>query len=37
MVSLRGNRIESVDLAEATAGIKFLDMNIYDIARVFFG
>ena len=37
MVSLRGNRIESVDLAEATTGIKSLDMNIYDIARVFFG
>lgn len=37
MVSLKGNRIEAVDLVEATAGIKALDMEIYDIARIFFG
>jgi ATP-dependent phosphofructokinase / diphosphate-dependent phosphofructokinase len=37
MVSLRGNRIEAVDLVEATMGIKALDMEIYEIARVFFG
>jgi len=37
MVSLRGNQIEAVDLAEVTSGIKALDMDIYAIARVFFG
>jgi 6-phosphofructokinase 1 len=37
MVSLKGNRIEAVDLVEATSGIKTLDMEIYDIARIFFG
>jgi 6-phosphofructokinase 1 len=37
MVSLRGNRIEAIDLVEATSGIKALDMEIYEIAKVFFG
>ena len=37
MVTLKGNRIETVDLVEATSGIKTLDMEIYEIARIFFG
>jgi 6-phosphofructokinase 1 len=37
MVSLRGNRIEAVDLAEVASGLKALDMDIYEIAKVFFG
>ncbi len=37
MVSLKGNRIETVDLVEATSGIKTLDMELYEIARIFFG
>jgi len=37
MVSLRGNRIEAVDLEAVTTGLKTLDMEIYEIAKVFFG
>lgn len=36
MVSLRGSRIEAVNLAEVTSGIKALDMDLYNIAKVFF-
>ncbi len=37
MVALQGNRIVAVDLAEAVANLKTLDMEFYEIARVFFG
>jgi phosphofructokinase-like protein len=37
MVALRGNKIEAVDLAEATKGIKMVDEKLYEIAEVFFG
>ena len=37
MVALQGNRIVAVPLAEATARLKTLDEELYEIARVFFG
>lgn len=37
MVSLQGNRIVSVPLEQAVAKIKTVDMELYEIARVFFG
>ncbi len=37
MAALRGNRIVSVDLAEATKGIRTVDLELFDIAKVFFG
>ena len=37
MVSLRGNKIEAVDVSEAVGTLKTLDKNIYDDMRVFFG
>jgi 6-phosphofructokinase 1 len=37
MVSLQGNKIISVPLADAVAQLKTVDMELYDIARVFFG
>jgi len=37
MVALQGNRIVAVDLAAAVEKLKTLDMEFYEIARVFFG
>lgn len=37
MVSLKGNKIVSTSLAKAVAKTKTVDMELYDIARVFFG
>jgi 6-phosphofructokinase 1 len=37
MVALQGNRIVAVDLREATARLKTLDEELYEIAQVFFG
>jgi 6-phosphofructokinase 1 len=37
MVALRGNKIVAVDLQEAVAQLKTVDMKLYDIARIFFG
>ncbi len=36
MVALRGNSIVAVPLEEATAKLKTVDMEIYDVAKVFF-
>jgi 6-phosphofructokinase 1 len=37
MVSLHGNRIRAIPLAEAVSGQKTVDMELYDIAKIFFG
>jgi 6-phosphofructokinase 1 len=37
MVSLQGNRIVSVPLEEGVAGQKTVDMDLYDMAKIFFG
>lgn len=37
MVSLQGNKIVSVPIESATAKLKTLDMDLYEIAKVFFG
>jgi ATP-dependent phosphofructokinase / diphosphate-dependent phosphofructokinase len=37
MVSLKGNQITAVDLIEATKKPKTLDLEIYEIAKIFFG
>ncbi len=37
MASLRGNQIVGVPLEEATAELKTLDLDLYDIAKSFFG
>lgn len=37
MVSLRGNEIVDVPLAEATKELKTLDLKLYEIAKIFFG
>jgi 6-phosphofructokinase 1 len=37
MASLRGNQIVDVSLEEATAKLKTLDLELYDIAKIFFG
>src|SRR5574341_395795 len=37
MVALQGTRIVAVPLGEAVAKLKTLDMDIYDIAKTFFG
>jgi 6-phosphofructokinase 1 len=37
MVTLRGNRIESIDLKDATSKSKQIDDQLYEIAEVFFG
>ena len=37
MVSLKGNAIVSVPIELATAKLKTLDMELYDIAKIFFG
>jgi len=37
MVALRGNKIVPVDLEEAVSKLKTVDMDLYEIAKVFFG
>lgn len=37
MVALRGNRIEAIDIADAVTQLKTVDMDLYEIAKVFFG
>jgi len=37
MVSLKGNKIVDVPLEEAVAELKTVDMDLYEIAKVFFG
>jgi ATP-dependent phosphofructokinase / diphosphate-dependent phosphofructokinase len=37
MVALTGNQIVSVEIADAVQELKTVDMNLYDIAKVFFG
>ena len=37
MVALRGNKIVSVNLEEAVARLKTIDLELYDIAEIFFG
>lgn len=37
MVALKGSKIESVPLSEVTGRIRTVDMELYDIAQVFFG
>ncbi len=37
MVSLQGNKIEPVPINEAVGSFKFVDMELYKIAKIFFG
>lgn len=37
MTALRGNRIVSIPLAEAVAGLKYVSEDIYEVAETFFG
>ena len=37
MVALRGNKIVPVELEEAVTTLKTVDMELYEIAKVFFG
>ncbi|MCK4810349.1 MAG: 6-phosphofructokinase [Candidatus Omnitrophica bacterium] len=37
MTALRGTKITAVSLNEATAKLKTMDMELYDIAKIFFG
>jgi 6-phosphofructokinase 1 len=37
MVSLQGNKIRAVDLAEAVGKLKTVDMDLYEMASIFFG
>ncbi|RKY46115.1 MAG: 6-phosphofructokinase [Candidatus Omnitrophota bacterium] len=37
MVALRGNQIVEVSLEEATAELKTVDLELYEIAKIFFG
>ena len=37
MVSLKGNQITDVPLQEATSELKTLDLDLYEIAKIFFG
>ena len=37
MVALKGYRIEPVELDEAVSKLKTVDMDLYDIAKIFFG
>ena len=37
MVSLQGNKIVAVSLEQGTGSLKTLDMELYDIAKIFFG
>jgi len=37
MVALKGNKIEAVELDEAVSKLKTVDMDLYEIAKIFFG
>jgi 6-phosphofructokinase 1 len=37
MVSLQGNKIVSVPIEQGTGTLKTLDMELYDVAKIFFG
>jgi len=37
MVSLQGNKIVSVPIEQGTETLKILDMDLYNIAKIFFG
>jgi hypothetical protein len=37
MVALVGNKITDVDLLTAVSTLKIVDMDLYEIAKVFFG
>ena len=37
MVALQGNKIVSVELEEAISKSKTVDMELYEIAKIFFG
>ena len=37
MVSLQGNEIIAIELAEAVDQLKLVDQEFYDLAKVFFG
>lgn len=37
MVSLKGNQIVDISLSEATSELKTLDLDLYEIAKIFFG
>ena len=37
MVALQGNKIVSIELEEAISKSKTVDMELYEIAKVFFG
>jgi len=37
MVALKGNKIASINLEEAVSKSKTVDMDLYDIAKIFFG
>lgn len=37
MVSLRGNQVVAVDLKEATKELKTVDLDLYNISKIFFG
>jgi phosphofructokinase-like protein len=37
MVSLQGNKVRSVDLVEAVGELKTVDMELYEMASIFFG
>ncbi len=37
MVALRGNKIISIDLKEAVSKLKTVDMELYEVAKTFFG
>ncbi|MCM8782760.1 MAG: 6-phosphofructokinase [Candidatus Omnitrophica bacterium] len=37
MVSLQGNKIEAVPINDAVGQLKKIDMDLYDIAKIFFG
>ena len=37
MVALKGNKIEAVNLEEAVSHLKTVDMDLYEIAKIFFG
>jgi len=37
MVALQGNKIVPVELNEAVSKLKTVDMELYEIAKIFFG
>jgi 6-phosphofructokinase 1 len=37
MVSLQGSKVEAVPLAQGTSALKTVDMDLYGIAKIFFG